>query len=375
MKTNLFASLSALSDHDLLERVRSLTAREREATAALVAHLAELDERKLYLGEGYSSLFAYCTGALHLSEGEAGNRIEAARAARRFPVILERLAEGSLHLTAVRLLAPHLTAENHERALESARHKTKREVEVLVAALCPRPDVRSTVRRLPSPPPVPAAASALAPPLLASAAMVQTVPLPPPPSPPRAAPVIAPLAPERYKLQFTVDETTHALLRRAQDLLRHQIPDGDLAAIFTRALALLVGDVEKKKLAKTDRPRKPALPDPDSRHIPAEVRRQVWARDGQQCAFIGRDGHRCTETGRLELHHLHPEALDGPSTLSNLEVRCRAHNVYEAELIFGPRPPMALCERSAPCLVHEHVPEHVPIHHAEAAAEPATQST
>jgi hypothetical protein len=117
MQTNLLASLSVLSDHDLLERVRSLTTREREATAALVAHLAELDERKLYLGEGYSSLFAYCTGALHLSDGEAGNRIEAARAARRFPVILERLADGSLHLTAVRLLAPHLTVENHEQVL------------------------------------------------------------------------------------------------------------------------------------------------------------------------------------------------------------------------------------------------------------------
>ena len=87
--------------------------REREATARLIALLAEVDERRLYLGEGCSSLFTYCTQALHLSEHAAYGRIEAARAARRFPVVLDLLSEASLTLTSVTLLAPHLTPTNH----------------------------------------------------------------------------------------------------------------------------------------------------------------------------------------------------------------------------------------------------------------------
>src|SRR5215211_7431390 len=104
---------TTLSDAELLLAVRRLAANEREATAHLIAALAELDARRLYLAQGCSSLFTYCTQVLHLSEHAAYGRIEAARAVRKFPVVLELLASGSLHLTAITLLAPHLTMENH----------------------------------------------------------------------------------------------------------------------------------------------------------------------------------------------------------------------------------------------------------------------
>ena len=94
-----------LSDPELLNEVKRLTALERQATARLIAALGELDARRLYLGEGCSSLFTYCTQVLHLSEHAAYLRIEAARAARRWPGILELLADGALHLTAIGLLA------------------------------------------------------------------------------------------------------------------------------------------------------------------------------------------------------------------------------------------------------------------------------
>ena len=87
-------SFSTLTDRDLIAEVKRLAQTERGATAALVASLAEMDARKLYLGEGCSSLFTYCTRVLHLSEHAAYGRIEAARAARRFPVVLERLKSG-----------------------------------------------------------------------------------------------------------------------------------------------------------------------------------------------------------------------------------------------------------------------------------------
>ena len=113
---------STLNDDQVLAEVTRLAAGERRATAALIRALMELDARRLYLGGGCSSLFTYCTRVLHLSEGGAYNRIETARAARRFPVILQMLEQGALTVTAVRLLAPHLTASNCATVLASARH-------------------------------------------------------------------------------------------------------------------------------------------------------------------------------------------------------------------------------------------------------------
>ena len=126
-----------LSDRDLLAEVQSAVACERHATARLIALLMEVDSRKLYAPEGCSSLFTYCVQRLHLSEHAAYLRIEAARLARRFPMILDRLSDGSLHLTAVSLLGPHLTAANHLELLDSARHVSKRDVELLIARLRP----------------------------------------------------------------------------------------------------------------------------------------------------------------------------------------------------------------------------------------------
>jgi hypothetical protein len=120
MQNDILASVTRLSDDDLVARLKGLVARDRDLTAQIVAHLAELDTRDVFLREGYGSLFVYCRDALGLSEWEAYNRIEVARAARRFPVILDMLAEGSVNLTAVRLLAPHLTSSNHREVLDSA---------------------------------------------------------------------------------------------------------------------------------------------------------------------------------------------------------------------------------------------------------------
>jgi hypothetical protein len=112
-------SFADLPDDELLAEVKRLAATERCATAALIRSLIEVDARRLCLGEGCSSLFTYCTQVLHLSESAAYNRMEAARAARRFPEVLTALEDGSLTLTAVRLLAPHVTPDNCASVLAS----------------------------------------------------------------------------------------------------------------------------------------------------------------------------------------------------------------------------------------------------------------
>ncbi len=150
MNTSLATSTGQLSNDELLARIKQLASAERDVTVTLIAHLAELDKRRLYLGEGYSSLFVYCRQVLHLSEHAAYGRIAAARASRRFPVILEMLASGAVNLTTVVLLARHLTPENHREVLDSASYKSKRQIQEIVAGLCPQPPVPALVRRLPN---------------------------------------------------------------------------------------------------------------------------------------------------------------------------------------------------------------------------------
>ena len=311
-----------------------------------MAHLAVLDARpSLYAARGYGSLFTYCTDALGLSEDATCTRIAAARAGRRFPVILDLLASGAVSLTAVRMLRPHLTPENHEAILARASGRSLRQIEALIAELAPRPDVPTSVRKLPE-----SAARTLD---LPAASTVENGRVSPPITSPARRPVIEATAPERYRVQFTLGKESHDRLRRLQALLRRDIPDGDAGVIVERALALLLEKVEKSKFAATSRPRPrravrrgtdPAnLPDEArtpvvlSRDIPSAVQRGSWRRDDGRCAFVSKDGVRCQERSFLEFHHEQAHALGGPATIGNISLRCRRHNQYEAELVFGPR--------------------------------------
>ena len=337
MTTN--SRVADLDDRVLLNTAKRLATDERRATASLLRAIMEIDRRRLYRGEGCASMFAYCTQVLHLSEGGAYNRIEAARAAREYPVILELFEQSAITLTAVRLLAPHFTPANHVAVLASARHQSKRRIEELVVSLRPKPDAAVIVRRLPAGRTATAVSglsapsdrredAVAAPP--AAAASRRDVARQTPLSPAR----VAPLAPERYRIQLTVSRETHDKFRRARALLRHAVPTGDAAEIFDRALTRLVESLERRRFAETPRPRAARPANERSRHVPAAVRREVWRRDGGRCAFFGAEG-RCRETALLEFHHVEPYAAGGAATTENIQLRCRAHNVYEAELFFG----------------------------------------
>jgi len=351
---NILALASGLSDRDLLARIGVLAGKEREASVELVAHLAALDARPaLFAAEGHGSLFTYCTEVLRLSEDATCNRIQAARACRDFPVILEALASGAMSLTSVRLLRRHLTPENHQAILARACGRSRREIEALVAELAPRPDVPSSVRKLPTATPVPPVMPAATSPAtrVEAATLESPEPAPrvssPPPLRTTPRPIIETTSPERYRVQFTIGKESHEKLRRVQALLRREIPSGDPGAIFDRALTLLLEKVERTKLGAARKPRlpRPIRPGADrqlrtpivpSRDLPRHVQRAVCQRDGDQCAFVSRDGRRCTERTFLEFHHILPYAKGGLATVENISLRCRRHNQYEAELVFGP---------------------------------------
>jgi hypothetical protein len=315
---------SRLSDNELIAEIPKIVGSERASTATLIAHLAEFEARDLHLALGYSSLFVYCQEALHYTEEESYLRMSAARLARKFPLVVARLSDGSVSLTALRLLASHLQSNNYEELLTAASWKTKHEVQELVAALAPRPDTPLTIRDLPVPaaaPPAPAAADTPA--LGASPAS--------PPAPAERT-SLKPLSPGRQQVSLTMSTSTIAKLNHARDLLQHAIPNRDAGDVIDRALTLLIKDIERKRWGITDRPQPSRRTKPGSPYVPAAVRRAVWKRDGGRCAFVGKTGHRCTATACLQNHHVDP---GGPSTVENLQLRCAAHNRYEGALVYG----------------------------------------
>src|SRR5688500_314884 len=264
---------TTLTDDDLIARIAAFNGVEQTATAFLIAHLSELEARNLHLVHGFRSLFGYCRHVLHCSEHEAYNRMEAVHAARRFPVILSMLAEGLLHLTAVRLLAPHLRDEDHLSLLGGAIHKSRREIVKLLACWFPSDDVASSVRKLPAPRHV-----APAEPVRAAKPEPRSPAASSAPQPPDRPAVVAPLSVDRYRLQVTIDGEAHDDLRVLQDLMRREIPTGDAAIIVARALKLLRREAEKKAFSATTHPRAARPSAPDTRDSPAHVERAVWQR-------------------------------------------------------------------------------------------------
>jgi 5-methylcytosine-specific restriction endonuclease McrA len=403
MSTN--QSIHLLADDEVLARLATLVRDVRRSEVALAAHLAEVDERRLYARTAVPSLFAYCTEVLHFSEPEACLRITVARASRRHPAILAMLEDGRIHLSGIAALAPVLTAENRDVLLAHATHRSKREIEELVAEVAPRPDVPDRIRRLPAPArsPMshsPTASSGSLPlarsnpgPSGAPTEAASSLPVEPwrtagravaaastagaSGSPrldevaPRARAGIAheaggravglaaaratresgavmPLGAERYKVQFTASATFRDKLERLQALMDRRRSDVSLASAIEAAVDEKLARIEARCFGRTDKPRRATVP-PDtkarSRHIPAAIRRTVWRRDEGRCRFVDQEGRRCSARHALEFHHVHPFGLGGEHRADDLRLYCRTHNGYVAEIDYGRR---LMSERSRP---------------------------
>ena len=343
--------LSRVSDEELLRRLAELVRRSRRVEAALVAHIAEVDARRLYIREA-PSMFVYCIRVLNLSEHEAYARITAARVSRRYPVLLAMLRDGRLHLSGIGKLAPHLTDENANDLLGRAAHLTKNEIEELVAAIAPKQDVAAVVRKLPVRGGIAAAGRLgldrvevptavlplLAAPVPGVAPQSECAPrVPDQLALPAAAPrpsAVTPLSPGRYKVQFTASAELRDKLERLQALLRC-----DLESAVAVAVDAKLARVQAKRFGSDKTPRRTRDADctasPRSRYLPAAVRRSVHARDGAQCAFRLPDGSRCPERRGLEFHHRDPYGRGGRHDPDNVCLMCRPHNAYVAELDYG----------------------------------------
>jgi hypothetical protein len=176
--------------------------------------------------------------------------------------------------------------------------------------------------------------------------------------------VVEPLAPARYKVQFTASAELRDKLERLRALMRSSVPDGDLAAVIESAVTEKLERLEARRFARTRSPRKVFPSDsssrsrpsaaaggsplpgaggapsgasrsPATRHVPAAVKRAVYERDGGQCRYVDGQGRRCTERGGLEFHHRHPFGYGGDHSVDGVSLLCRAHNRYLAEIDYG----------------------------------------
>jgi hypothetical protein len=346
-RENPFHGVSKLNDSDLTSLVERLNHRRQGLDADLLLHLSEFDHRGLYRGLACSSLFAYCAERLGFSEDASYKRVGAARMLRQFPLIYELLADGRIHLSALLILRPHLTEDNHSDLLLSACGMSKRAVEKLVAALAPRPDVPTQIRRLPA---THTAAEESTPsaPIPALRDLAPTARAPGPTSPLPCATKIQPLSSRSYRVVFTGSDSFKQKLDRARELASHAISPSDLPGLLERALDLLIEHEEKRRFAIGAKCRpKPSCesqepgqvraeaPAKCSRHVPASVRREIWKRDQGRCTFVDAVGRRCNERHFLEIEHRQPHAMQGPSTVENCVLLCRSHNALRAEEVFG----------------------------------------
>jgi hypothetical protein len=295
--------VQSLGDRELIEGLSSNMARERRGHAEFLTYLGELDSRNLQLVEGHSSLFVYCIEELKLSEPTTGKRIQVARLARRFPVILEMIASQRLTITNAGLLAPYLTEENHKRLLEGAACKRKIDVQRLIVSEFPQPE---------EPEQIPTFAG-------------ECRPKPRPVLPQKKPAPVRPLSAKRSMFVFAGDQELLDLFESLRDRLRHKYPEGKLEDIVREAFKEL-----KKKVDPAREPERKFSPKPAAKHtrsIPSQVRRLIWQRDRGECRYTSPSGKRCGSRRFLQMDHVVPWSLGGSSQdPSNLVLLCRAHN-------------------------------------------------
>jgi hypothetical protein len=295
---------------EVVTRLESLRTREHACLVSIVEGLVECLRSRVYLDLGYESLWKFLAERLGYSEGAASRRANAARVVLRCPRALDLLRARRVTLCALARLRPVLDeVSDPDELLARIEGKGRTEVERTVAAVRPVPARRERVRRRFVKP------AAKTGPLFTS-----TV----------EAPVV-----ERVALSFTVDPAAFADFEKAKALLSRKLPAGmTLEQAFNELVRFYLSKKDPARRAKR-RARRTSTVEVRSRHVPAELRDEVFLRDGHRCAFVGRDGHRCGSTHDLQVDHVRPFALGGPTTADNLRVTCGAHNRHRARRTFG----------------------------------------
>jgi 5-methylcytosine-specific restriction endonuclease McrA len=300
--------LKALSNDELISNTSKLITLQNQCLAKQIVLIMEIDHRRLHWQAGYSNLALFLVAKFGLSEDQAYKRIRVARVVDFIPQLLEPLRRGETTLTNLALAAPRLTQANCQVILENIKGRSKRDVQnflskvtddgQLVDEVDPTVELKIRVPR-------------------ELADKLQ-----------RAKEVMASRG-QNPKLAEVLDAALEVLLDRSDPMRRAE------RAAKRRERAEGQTDAKIKDAANNKRTAAVQDNSRKRRPIPAAVKHQVWLRDGGRCTYETDDGHRCTERAMVEIDHIVPLCRGGDDSLSNLRLRCRAHNQYAAEISLG----------------------------------------
>lgn len=294
-------TLKDISDKSIITSLKELIKNESELIAEVVLHLSEVYTRRLYLSEGYSSLFNYCVKGLGYSEGASCRRIEAAKALKANPEIYSLLKERKLSLCTVSEISKVERQEDKSLVIEASKGKSKSEVQKITATFS------STVKGVKKERIVPKKTIQEEPSLFTYNKDE------------------APREELSYAVSLDFDNELMKLYEEAKRLVG-QVP---MAVVFKRSLREFIE--RRKTVYRKSEYKAPS----NSRYIPKGVKLELIKRDGCQCSYVSKDGRRCEEDTGLEVDHIMPFGIGGTNSVDNLRLLCPAHNRFLAEITFG----------------------------------------
>lgn len=302
--TTLMNSLKKLSDSELLSQTQNLVTRERELTLEILRHLQEIEKRRLYNQYACSSLFEYCTRILQYSEAAASRRINSMRMLKELPETATDVESGALNLSTLSTVQTFIrreekagktySKEQKQELLVSVKNQSKREVEKILIQRSPESAIPSEKQRV--------------------------------------------VAADRIEVKVVLTEAQLKKLEKIRGLLAHQIPDGALAEVLEKMMEITLDKVDPVRKEERTQARKEKTATPpaemptqeNSKQVSAPLSRKVWVRDQGRCTHLDDQGKRCNSQFKLQVDHILPVALNGPSELSNLRLLCAAHNQWAA---------------------------------------------
>jgi hypothetical protein len=305
------------SDQDLILRLENLTRSERKITHVILFHINEVESRKIHVGLGFPSLYAYLTKGLFYSESAAYRRIQAAQLLKTAPNAAEQIESGALNLSQLTQVQKCLKEENkkgHQIAvhkiteiLNTLENKSNFESEKILAVEFNQPvKVRENVK---------------------------------------------PQQDDSVRIEVTFSKEQFEILQQAQSLLSHLCPEGSWNTVLTtlaqkfnqtrlgrkqipRQESVSQGNTEaevgteligpKARTPKASRPYRP--------YISVRIKRRLLSKAHYECEFMDPlTGRKCNSRHQLQIDHRNPLALGGSHDELNLRILCRTHNFFEAQ--------------------------------------------
>lgn len=290
-------NLKLKSNKVLVVEIKEKVANERELLIEILHYLLEIEERKIYLEMGYSSLFAFVTEELGYSEASAQRRIQAMRLIKDVPQVEEKLESGKLSLSVAAQIQGFIRKEEIPQSdklelIEQLEGTSSRECEKKLIAIAPETSLPKEKTRI--------------------------------------------ITEDKTMIQFIADKEMMKDIERLKFLLSHQNYQGRYDQLFKQTLKMALNqiDPERREARRKRKSRSTPTSEVRSRHIPQNIRDQVWVRDHGRCQYKNpTTGKICNSQYTLQIDHIHLYSLGGGHEPENLQLLCGAHNRYRIKKV------------------------------------------